>query len=77
MCACALECWFVLVHVRNCVCAGIALRVAKVHIDKAGKPLARHEERKEPLKHSENEVSAVTKRTALLWQNRYQRSCTR
>mmetsp|Transcript_7112 Transcript_7112/g.16279 ORF Transcript_7112/g.16279 Transcript_7112/m.16279 type:complete len:482 (-) Transcript_7112:57-1502(-) len=36
--------------------AGMALRVNKVHLDQAGKAIARHEERKSPLKHSQDEV---------------------
>uniref|UniRef100_A0A7S0YH40 Thioredoxin domain-containing protein n=1 Tax=Hemiselmis tepida TaxID=464990 RepID=A0A7S0YH40_9CRYP len=36
--------------------AGMALRINKVHLDMAGKAIARHEERKKPLQHSQNEV---------------------
>jgi len=55
----ALKCEYAKISATNFMgthMAGIALRVSKVHMDGKGKPLARFEERKEPLKHSENEV---------------------
>ena len=39
--------------------AGMALRVNKVHLDSSGKAIAKHEERKTPLKHSTDEVKIL------------------